>query len=43
MIELAAWIATEFEKRKLEGYSLKMPGLAIAIDGDLWGLYIVSA
>ena len=40
MIQLAAWIAAEFNKRKVEGYSLEMPVFAIAIDGDLWELYI---
>ena len=40
MIQLAAWIAAEFSKRKLEGYSLEMPVFAIAIDGDLWELHI---
>jgi hypothetical protein len=43
LIQLAAWIAAEFNKRKIEGYSLEMPVFAIAIDGDLWELYIVYA
>lgn len=43
MIQLAAWIAAEFNKRKVEGYSLEMPVFAIAIDGDLWELYIAYA
>lgn len=40
MIQLAAWITAEFQKRKIEGYSLDMPVFAIAVDGDLWELYI---
>jgi hypothetical protein len=40
MIQLAAWIAAEFNKRKVEGYSIEMPVFAIAIDGDLWELHI---
>ncbi|KAI9790600.1 MAG: hypothetical protein M1816_004931 [Peltula sp. TS41687] len=43
MIQLAAWIAAEFTKRRIEGYSLDMPVFAVAIDGDLWELHIVYA
>ena len=40
MIQLAAWVAAEFTKRKVEEYSLDMPVFAVAIDGDLWELYV---
>ena len=43
LIQLAAWISAEFEKRRIEHYSLDMPVLAIEIEGDQWGLYIVYA
>lgn len=41
LIQLAAWISAEFEKRKVEDYSLDMPVLVIEIEGDEWGLHIV--
>lgn len=41
LIQLAAWISAEFEKRKVEAYSLDMPVLVIEIEGDEWGLHIV--
>jgi hypothetical protein len=40
MIQLAAWIAAEFKKRQIESYGLEMPVFAVAIDGDLWELYV---
>ena len=43
LIQLGTWIAAGFKKRKKEGYSLDMPVLAIAIDSDLWDLYMVFA
>ena len=43
LIQLGTWIAAEFKKRKNEGYSLDVPVLAIAIDGDVWDLYMVFA
>ena len=43
LIQLAAWISAEFEKRRIEHYSLNMPVLAIEIVGDAWGLYMVYA
>ena len=43
LIQLGTWIAAEFKKRKKEGYSLDMPVLAIAIEGDAWDLHMVFA
>ena len=43
LIQLAAWISAEFEKRRIENYGLNMPVLAIEIEGDQWGLYMVYA
>ena len=43
LIQLAAWIAAEFEKRKIEHYGLHMPVIAIEVEGDRWGLHIVYA
>lgn len=43
LIQLAAWVAAEFQKRMNEGYGLDQPVLAIEIDGDLWQLYMVYA
>ena len=43
LIQLGAWISAEFEKRRIEHYSLEMPVLAIEIQGDQWGLYMVYA
>lgn len=42
LVQLAAWIAAEFNKRRLESYPVDMPVLAIAVTGDLWELYVVS-
>ncbi|KAL8764964.1 MAG: hypothetical protein Q9209_007791 [Squamulea sp. 1 TL-2023] len=41
LIQLGAWVAAEFNKRRAEGWSLEMPVVAIAIDQDEWQLYIV--
>ena len=41
LIQLGAWISAEFEKRRIEGYSLDMPVLAIEIEGNQWGLHMV--
>lgn len=43
LIQLGAWIAAEFTKRKREGYGLDMPVLAIEIEGDDWKLHMVFA
>lgn len=43
LIQLAVWISAEFEKRRIENYSLDMPVLAIAIQEDKWRLYMVYA
>jgi hypothetical protein len=43
MIQLAAWVAAEFRKRQIESYGLEMPVFAVAIDGDLWELYVAYA
>ena len=43
LIQLAAWVSAEFEKRRIEHYSLDMPVLAIEIEGDQWELYMVYA
>lgn len=43
LIQLAVWITAEFEKRKIEGYSLDMPVLAIAVVEQNWQLYMVHA
>ena len=43
LIQLGAWIAAEFEKRKNEGYSQDMPVLAVEVVGDKWNLYIFYA
>jgi hypothetical protein len=40
MIQLAAWIAAEFNKRKIEGYSLEMPVFAVEVVGDNWELHV---
>jgi hypothetical protein len=40
MVQLAAWVAAEFEKRQRERYSLDMPVFAIAIEEDTWNLWI---
>jgi len=38
MIQLAAWIAAEFKKRKIESYSLEMPVFAVEVVRDNWEL-----
>lgn len=43
LVQLAAWIAAEFNKRTIEGYSMETPVLAIAVDGDKWVMFIVYA
>ena len=43
LIQLGAWVAAEFNKRRMEGYSLNMPVLAIEIEGDAWNLHMVFA
>jgi hypothetical protein len=42
-IQLAAWIAAEFNKRVLEGWPLDMPVLAAEIEQDSWLVHIVAA
>lgn len=42
-IQLAAWVAAEFTKRRLEGYPLDMPVLAVEIEADGWLLHVVCA
>ncbi|RMZ66525.1 hypothetical protein GMOD_00001867 [Pyrenophora seminiperda CCB06] len=42
-IQLAAWIAAEFRKRKLEKWSLAMPVFAVEIQTDAWLLHLVTA
>lgn len=41
LIQLGTWIAAEFTKRQIEGYSLDMPVIAIEARGDDWLVYIV--
>lgn len=41
MIQLGAWVAAEFNKRRAEGWPMDMPVVAIAIDQDEWNMYIV--
>ena len=36
-------ISAEFEKRRLEGYDMSTPVLAIAVSENLWELYVVYA
>ncbi|KAL9123789.1 MAG: hypothetical protein Q9217_006817 [Psora testacea] len=43
LIQLAAWVSAEFAKRRIEGYSIEMPTLAIEVIGDNWNLYLVYA
>lgn len=43
LIQLGAWIAAEFNKRRTEGYSLDMPVLAIEVEGDMWNLHMIFA
>lgn len=40
LIQIAVWICAEFEKRRLEGYTLDLPIPAIAIEGDRWKFWI---
>lgn len=42
-VQLAAWIAAEFNKRHIEGWPLDMPVLALEIEQDSWLLHIVAA
>jgi hypothetical protein len=42
-VQLAAWIAAEFNKRASEGWPLDMPVLAAEIEQDSWLLHIVAA
>jgi len=41
LIQLGAFSAAEFTKRKREGYALDMPVLAVEVVGDIWKLHIV--
>lgn len=43
LIQLGAFSAAEFTKRRREGYALDMPVLAVEVVGDLWNIYIVFA
>lgn len=43
LIQLGAWIAAEFTKRKMEWYSLDILVLANEIEGDDWKLHMVFA
>ncbi|KAL2046382.1 hypothetical protein N7G274_001829 [Stereocaulon virgatum] len=43
LIQLGAFSATEFTKRRRKGYALNMPMLAVEVVGDLWRIYIVFA
>lgn len=40
LVQLAVWIAAEFKKRMLEGYSRSMPVVAVTIEGHNWQLYV---
>lgn len=40
LVQLAVWIAAEFNKRAVEDYDRSIPVLAIAISGYTWELYI---
>lgn len=42
-VQLAAWIAAEFNKRQMEGWPLDMPVLAVEIEQDSWLLHVVAA
>jgi hypothetical protein len=42
-VQLAAWIAAEFNNRHNEGWPLDMPVLAVEIEQDSWLLHIVVA
>ena len=41
LVQLAVWIAAEFKKRMIEGYSRSMPVVAVTVEGHNWQLYIV--
>ncbi|KAL9014008.1 MAG: hypothetical protein Q9173_001333 [Seirophora scorigena] len=41
LIQLGAWVAAEFNKRRAEEWPMDMPVVAIAIDQDEWTMYIV--
>lgn len=40
LIQLTVWIAAEFKKRMVEGYSRSMPMIAVTVEGHNWQLYI---
>ncbi|KAF2007577.1 hypothetical protein P154DRAFT_517251 [Amniculicola lignicola CBS 123094] len=42
-VQLAAWIAAEFTKRRYEGWDLGFPVFAIEIEGDSWLLRVAAA
>lgn len=42
-VQLAAWIAAEFTKRRYEVWDLSFPVFAIEIDGDNWLLRVAAA
>ncbi|KAF1973459.1 hypothetical protein BU23DRAFT_589476 [Bimuria novae-zelandiae CBS 107.79] len=42
-VQLAAWIAAEFTKRRYEGWDLGFPVFAVEIDGDNWLLRVAAA
>ena len=41
LLQLGTWISAEYEKRRLEGYPMDMPTVAILVDGDIWNMYVV--
>ena len=43
LIQLGAWVAAEFNKRRKEGYGMNMPVLAIENERDAWNLHMVPA
>lgn len=42
-VQLAAWIAAEFTKRRYEEWDIGFPVFAIEIDGDNWILRVTAA
>ncbi|CAI6226015.1 unnamed protein product [Periconia digitata] len=42
-VQLAAWIAAEYTKRRYEEWDLGFPVLAIEIDGDNWVMRVAAA
>lgn len=42
-VQLAAWIAAEFTKRRYEEWDLAFPVFAVEIDGDNWLLRVAAA